>query len=227
MRSTKLIVLIITLSIYCGYVSGQGDCQVLIPSLAGNYSGDCKAGLADGLGEAVGEDYYKGEFSKGFPNGDGIYLWKNGATYTGEWKKGKRHGDGRYEIKTEEGDSVLAGQWRNDKFVGAKSPPPYVVEYRTGVGRISFMKIGDRPYIKYKFSRSGADAYSLVSNLLLQSSSGSEKLANDFTGYENVTYPFKGRMTFNVPNDFYTATITCEVRLTINEPGAWLVTISY
>ena len=227
MKRTKLLTFICIILISYGYAYGQGFCKVLLPALEGTYSGDCKSGLADGAGEAIGEDYYKGGFKKGLPEGEGTYLWKNGATYTGEWKKGKRHGEGKYELRTLKGDSILAGEWRNDKFIGTRTPPPYVVEYRTGAGRISCMRIGNRPYVKYKFSRSGADSYSLIGNLLLQSSSGSEKIANDFTGYENVEFPFKARMTFTAPNEFYTATINCEVRLTINEPGSWLVTINF
>ncbi len=227
MKRTKLVTLLFVLFLFYNYGLAQGDCKVLLPALAGKYTGDCKSGLADGMGEAVGEDFYKGEFNKGLPNGEGTYLWKNGATYTGEWKKGKRHGSGKYEYRTREKDSVLAGEWRNDKFIGAQQIRPYVIEYRTGVGRVSCMRIGDRPYVKYKFSRGGGESYSLISNLLLQSNSGSEKIAPDFTGYENVTFPFSARMTFNAPNAFYTASIFCELRLTINEPGAWLVTISF
>ena len=227
MKRTILLTFICTVLICYESAYGQGICKVLVPELEGTYSGDCKSGLADGAGEAIGVDYYKGEFSKGLPDGEGTYLWKNGATYTGEWKKGKRHGSGRYEYRTREQDSVLAGEWRNDKFIGARQLRPYVIEYRTGIGRVSCMRIGDRPYVKYKFSRGGGDSYSLISNLLMQSNSGSEKIANDFTGYENVTYPFSARMTFNAPNAFYTASIFCELRLTINEPGAWLVSISF
>ncbi len=227
MRRIKLVTFILTGLLYFGSVFGQGDCKVLLPALEGTYTGDCKAGLADGTGEAIGEDYYKGEFVKGLPDGVGNYLWKNGSTYTGDWKKGKRHGKGRYESATQEGDSILAGDWRNDKFIGAKTPPPYVVEYRTGIGRVSCMKVGNRPYVKYKFSRLGAEGFSLINNLLMQSGSGSEKIAPDFTGYEQVNFPFWGRMTFNAPNAFYTASINCELRITINEPGAWIVTISF
>jgi hypothetical protein len=227
MKRKKLITLFIAIILITGFTNAQTGCKVLVPGLEGRYSGDCKSGLADGMGEAVGEDYYKGEFVKGLPDGEGTYLWKNGATYTGEWKKGMRHGKGRYEFSYQDRDSILVGDWKNDKYIGRKGPPPYLIEYRTGIGRVSCMKIGNRPYVKYKFSRGGAEAYSSISNLMMQSTSGSERTSPEFTGYEQVEFPFWGKLTFNAPNAWYTAILSCELRLTINEPGAWIVTISY
>ena len=168
MKRTKQITFFLVIFFLYSSVAAQNDCEVLLPALEGTYTGDCKAGLADGTGEAIGEDFYKGEFIKGLPDGEGTYLWKNGATYTGDWKKGKRHGKGKYEFMTEEKDSVLAGDWRNDKFIGIKTPLPYIIEYRNGIGRVSCMKVGDRPYVKYKFSRGGLESYQ-ISSLLMQS----------------------------------------------------------
>jgi len=226
MKRTKQITFILMVFLFYSSAVAQTDCKVLLPALTGKYTGDCKAGLADGTGEAVGEDFYKGEFVKGLPDGKGTYLWKNGAIYTGEWKKGMRHGKGRYEFIYQDSDSILDGDWRNDKYMGVKALRPYIIEYRNGIGRVSCMKVGDRPYVKYKFSRGGAENYS-ISNLLMQSSSGSERTTGEFTGYEQVEFPFWGKITFSAPNAFYTATLSCELRLTINEPGAWIVTISY
>jgi hypothetical protein len=226
MKRKNLITVMLALMLIAGSAGAQTTCQVLLPGLAGKYTGDCKSGLADGTGEAIGEDYYKGEFVKGLPEGAGTYLWKNGAVYIGEWRRGMRHGKGKYEFTYQDRDSVLAGEWKNDKFMGIKVPPPYVIEYRYGIGRVTCWKIGDRPYVKYKFSRGGGDTYS-VSNLMMQSSSGSERTNVEFTGYEQVEFPFWGKITFTAPNAWYTAMLTCELRLTINEPGAWIVTISY
>jgi hypothetical protein len=226
MKRTILFTGLLTAFLFAGDLSAQTTCQVLLPGLKGTYTGDCKAGLADGSGEAIGVDFYKGEFVKGLPEGEGTYLWSNGAVYIGEWKNGLRHGNGKYEFKYHDKDSVLMGEWKNDKFLGKKTPPPYLIEYRTGIGRVSCFKVGDRPYVKYKFSRAGGESYS-INNLFMQSSSGSERTNSDFTGYEQVEFPFWGKITFTAPNAWYTATISCELRLTINEPGAWIVTISY
>jgi hypothetical protein len=226
MKNRNVIILLLLLILFPCYISGQTERMVLMPPLAGKYTGDCKAGLADGDGEAVGEDYYKGGFVRGMPEGEGTYLWKNGATYTGEWRRGMRHGIGKYQYTTEEKDSVLAGEWKNDKFLGFKTAPPYVIEYRNGIGRVSCFRVGDRPYVKFKFSRAGGET-SIVNNLLMQSSSGSERISPEFTGYEQVEFPFWSKITFSAPNAWYTAMISCELRITINEPGAWIVTLSY
>ena len=226
MRIIDIVVFFTAMFLLADTLCAQQGCKVLIPELAGTYSGDCKTGLADGTGEALGEDYYRGEFVKGYPEGNGIYFWKNGAKYDGEWKKGMRHGKGRYEFTYHDRVSVQDGEWKNDKYMGIKIPPPYSIDYRSNIGRVTCFKEGDRPYIKYRFSRAGS-YNSSVSELLMQSSSGSEKTFPEFTGYEQVEFPFRGKLTFTAPNAWYSAMINCELRITINQPGAWIVTISY
>jgi hypothetical protein len=205
-------------------VYGQENCRVLVPSLVGKYTGDCKDGLASGNGEATGVDFYSGEFAKGLPNGKGRYIWKDGSTYEGQWKKGLRDGNGIYVSKHAGRDSVQNGIWKEDHFVGEKRIEPYVIEYKNGIARVTCMRIGDRPYIKYKFQQSGLEA-NIVSGLLLQGSSGTERNNPEFTGFESVTFPFSGKLTFTAPNTFRTAMINCEIRFRVNEPGSWLVTI--
>lgn len=226
MKSIYFMITALVIFITGNKITGQTDCKVLLPAIAGNYAGECKNGLADGTGQATGEDFYKGEFSKGYPDGKGTYTWKNGATYEGEWKKGKRDGYGVYIHKTAMQDSVLDGVWKNDKYLGKKVLAPYVIEYRNGIGRVSCMRVGDRPYVKYVFSRNGGESNN-ISSLFMQGTSGTEQTSTAFTGYEYVKFPFKGIVKFNAPNNFYAATIECELRLTINQPGGWLVTIFY
>lgn len=226
MKSTIKIIGILLLAFVSITLSGQETCKVLLPSLAGKYVGECSKNLADGTGEATGEDFYTGEFSKGLPDGKGKYIWKSGATYEGEWKKGMRDGNGIYITKVSGRDSILNGIWKEDKYLGAKRMDPYVIEYRNGIGRVTCMRIGDRPYVKYKFTRGGGEAY-IVSNVMLQGSSGSESNNAQFTGFEEVKFPFKGKITFTAPNAFNASTISGELRLTINQPGSWLVSISF
>jgi len=204
----------------------QPDCRVLLPAISQNYTGDCKKGLADGTGQATGGDFYTGEFVKGLPEGKGKYIWNNGATYEGEWKKGMRDGNGIYIHKYQKGDSILEGVWKEDKYLGKKALPPYTIEYRDGVGHISCVRTGDRPYVKYVFSRNGGISNNM-SELFLQGSSGTEYQSAAFAGFENITFPFHGTLRFSAPNNFYAAFIRCEVRLSINQPGAWIVTIFY
>jgi hypothetical protein len=225
-KKIVFVTLIPILALTSGSLQAQESCQVLLPAISGAYAGDCKQGLAHGVGEATGVDFYRGEFVKGLPQGKGTYIWKNGASYSGDWEKGLRHGEGVYTSKHEGRDSVLAGIWKEDKYIGRKASEPYVIEYRNGIGRVTCMRIGDRPYIKYKFSRNGGES-NIMSNLLLQGSSGTESNTAAFTGYEEVKFPFSGKVIFNAPNAFNSATLSCELRLKINRPGSWLVTISF
>ena len=227
MRQIKLISLTVVFFFSFSILVAQNSCLVLKPSISASYIGSCKQGLADGMGEAKGEDYYKGEFAKGLPDGKGTYIWKTGEVYKGEWKKGIRNGNGEYIIKTHEKDSVIAGKWKDDKYIGkADASVPYSIDYRNSIGRVSCIRVGERPYVKYVFSRNGSESNN-ISNLLMQGSSGSESTLSSFTGFEQVTFPFKGKVTFSAPSSFQTSVLTCELRLTIKQPGSWIVTIFY
>jgi hypothetical protein len=207
-------------------VNAQSNCIVLKAEISGSYVGECKKGLANGNGEAKGEDYYKGEFSNGYPDGNGMYIWKDGANYKGEWKKGLRDGNGTYSFIRLGKDSTLVGKWKNDKYIGSANIAQYKIEYRNNIGRVSFMRVGDRPYVKYKFSRNGIESTN-ISNLLLQGSSGNESLTGIFAGFEQVTFPFKGKISFIAPNALMETTLNCELQFLINEPGSWVVTLFY
>ncbi len=212
------------MSFFISIISAQDDCKVLLPAIGVSYTGSCKKGLADGPGEAIGVDHYKGEFKKGYPDGTGTYTWASGAIYVGEWTKGLREGEGKYTFKYMERDSVQAGQWKDDKYIGVRALPPYVIEYRNNIGRITCVRTGDRPYVRYAFTRTNVD------NVYLQGSSGMENVnlgATGFTGYEQVTFPFKGVVKFNAPGATMLTMMACELRLTINQPGAWVITISF
>jgi len=226
MKKANMIIGSLIFIISISSLNAQTQCKVLKPEISGSYVGECKKGLADGLGEATGTDFYKGEFVKGWPEGKGTYLWTNGATYQGEWKKGMRDGIGTYLYKKNEIDSVLDGKWRNDKYIGKVLSAPYVIEYRNNIGRVSFVRVSDRPYVKYKFSRNGIEA-NIFSNVLMQGSSGNESNNGSFTGFEQVKFPFVGKISFTAPNSFNSATLNCELRFTINEPGSWVVTMFY
>jgi len=209
------------------YSYGQNLCKVLMPRIADSYTGSCKGGLADGKGEAAGVDRYTGEFKKGLPDGEGTYIWQTGEVFRGMWKKGMR--DGRGELAFNR-DSVLTGIWKEDKYVGKEVVAPYTIGYKNNVGRVTFQKMGDdRFYVKYKFSRSGeASSFIAITDLMLQGSSGTENISTNFTGFENITFPFEGKVQFTSPSAMNPNIIlNCELRFKINEPGPWLISIYY
>jgi len=218
----------LTLPSFLAVLFSQTNCKVLIPSISDSYTGSCKQGLADGKGEAYGVDQYIGDFKKGLPNGKGTYIWQTGSRYEGSWKNGMRDGDGKYTFKNDGRDSVLAGIWKEDKYVGSKAVAPYVVQYLSGISRVSCIRAGEVPYVKYKFSRSGGKAEENdIQNLTFQGSTGQESVQTDFVGFEQVTFPFEGKVRFEAPNTLNTTTVNCELRLLINQPGSWTVTIYF
>ncbi|MCU0458307.1 MAG: hypothetical protein MUE37_04355 [Bacteroidales bacterium] len=222
-RSAMAAVFVFTVIPLCG----QTECRVLMPGIAGSYIGECRKGLAEGKGEAVGTDSYKGSFRKGLPDGEGTYVWASGAVYTGQWKKGMRDGQGTFRLRYNERDSVQTGLWKEDQFIGTEQVAPYLVSYRLGVTRTSFFKQGsDDKYVSFKFSRSGGTSYN-IEGLVMQGSSGSESITTAFTGFLNTSFPFEGKVQFRAPNLLNTVINNYELRFVINQPGDWVVTIYY
>ncbi len=99
-------------------LDAQKTCKVLLHDIAQSYEGGCKDGLAHGKGSAQGLDSYVGRFSRGLPQGRGTYTWADGRVYEGEWQKGLREGKGTMTYPAEGKDSVQAGFWKDDSYVG-------------------------------------------------------------------------------------------------------------
>jgi hypothetical protein len=225
MKKLIFVFSVISFFVLCTNLYPQGNCKVLLPAIGDTYTGSCKQGMADGKGEAFGVDQYKGEFKKGLPDGIGTYIWQNGNKYEGEWKKGLREGEGKFTFTVNGRDSIVAGIWKEDKYVGKKEPPQYVITYKNSISRVSFVRVGDVPNVEYKFSRAGisSDIYQVV----MQGSSGSELQETNFVGFERVMFPFTGSVRFVAPNALNSATINYELKFVINKPGTWIVTMYY
>ena len=125
----KGLVLIFFLS--ASFITYAQTSSVMMESLKGTYEGECKKNKAEGKGIAAGEDSYTGEFKNGYPDGTGKYVWKNGDWYEGNWRKGLREGKGVMHLISEKSkDSVLAGFWKKDKYVGMFEKP-YIIHNKT------------------------------------------------------------------------------------------------
>ena len=96
-----------------------GSCKVSIALLQGQYKGDCKNGLAEGKGEAIGTNRYEGQFKMGMPNGKGTYYYSDSSFYTGSMQDGIREGKGEMHYPLAgKPDSVIKGYWSADVYRG-------------------------------------------------------------------------------------------------------------
>jgi hypothetical protein len=227
MRTTLIIGLVSALLLFSISLHAQQECRVLLPGISGSYNGDCKKGLAEGEGTASGTDKYTGSFRKGLPDGEGTYTWATGAVYAGHWKKGMRDGYGTFTFPVNEKDSIQAGYWSEDAYVGKEQLAPYVIQHRIGVTRASFLKQGKgESYVSFKFARSGNTSYN-VEDLIMQGSSGEESITTAFTGFQHTSFPFEGKIQFKAPNLLESGMYNYEMRFVINHPGDWLITVYY
>ncbi|MCP4104236.1 MAG: tetratricopeptide repeat protein [Desulfobacteraceae bacterium] len=71
-------------------------CFVIDKAIIGTYQGECKDGIAQGIGKSIGKNTYDGEFFEGYKHGKGVYIWSDGNSYEGEFSKGRMHGKGVY-----------------------------------------------------------------------------------------------------------------------------------
>jgi hypothetical protein len=202
--------------VFCtlNFTNGQ-SCKVKVQAISPSYHGDCKSGLAHGQGEATGVDTYNGNFKKGFPDGQGIYTWKNGDEYQGEWKKGMKEGQGTL---TKSDGSVKSGFWKKDQYLG-KYEQSYkkldkssnVSSYSLNAGNYSSNVI--RFYLKVDQKQVNSPAISVV----VHNGNYSDIITTGlYAELRNVIFPFKAKVYFD--QEF--------IEFEIFNDSAWNVTIN-
>ncbi len=204
---------------------GQKKCRVMSLNLKGTYKGQCQKGLAHGEGIAVGTDTYHGKFKKGYPQGEGTCYYADGSFYTGEWKKGLRHGKGKYAFQVEGRDTVMAGKWKSNEYVGPIKETPYRVNLARGVDRYTFRRVGDGDRVMIRFLQNGM-INTTVEDFRIFSVKGTQLLLNNAFGYENIDeFPFVCKVDYVTSNKLRTAKYQVNFTFTINEPGDWEIVL--
>jgi hypothetical protein len=200
----------------------QSSCLVKLPQISGQYSGECRKGLAHGQGLSRGIDTYEGDFFKGLPNGKGKYTWANGSYYDGDWKNGVREGIGRMVS----GDTVVSGYWKADLYKGAKKMPSYTILLSRNVARYSIIKSvesGNGVLVKILL---GGNDNSEVEDFSLAYTSGSEYRNAGIYGIQNSSVPVDVTIRYRTWNQLHSAQYDAVFEFTILEPGTWKVTLT-
>ena len=218
----KIMIFGIMILSWSGLNGQESDCQVLLPRLSGSYRGECRKGLANGTGIALGIDRYEGEFRKGLPEGRGTYSWADGSFYEGYFRQGLRDGAGKMVYRP---DSIVTGYWKADQYVGKKEYKRYEVLQSRFVARSSFYKTSSSlNQIKVKLTLGGSPN-TTVQDFSMTYSSGDEFNPGNAYGIQNVTYPVTVRLTYKTWNVLRTVLTDVTFEFRINEPGSWDVNV--
>lgn len=154
------------------FYSQNKNCKVLIQSISQDYKGGCSNGLANGKGEAKGEDSFVGIFKDGFPNGKGKYTFQNGNFFEGNWNMGKKEGEGKFVYFISGKKMVQKGFWLNDEYAGITDPKEsFVVTNKINVPYYNFTKREDDQN-KLIFSMTSANVKYVPSKFNIKTSSG-------------------------------------------------------
>lgn len=209
------------------YTSGlaQGTCKVLLPALQGDYQGECKDRLAHGKGLAKGADYYEGEFSKGYPNGMGKYVWANGQYYSGQFKQGLRHGKGTMYTLDSTTQTITAGKlssWKNDEFVEVVLEKKYKLIRSLNTTSVQFNKLDED---KNRVTIVLKNAQNLGGVDVLNSSGFFKKMSNNRYLIEECTFPLNVQITYSSQNGIGQA-VQVQVAFDLESPGNWEVSIA-
>ena len=202
----------------------QNTCKVLKPEISGKYEGKCKNGLAHGKGIAQGNEKYEGRFKSGLPNGSGTYFYSTGEVYKGNWKAGKRDGKGTLYYMVNGEDCIKYGIWSKDAFFKEIELPAYNVGRTTSVSRHNITRQGDGNKITFDIRQNGASVNS-YSNVQISSSSGNMFSDGLNIGVENVIFPFKGGITYLIPNSMNSILIDVEFEFELLKSGNWEIVI--
>lgn len=203
----------------------QESCKVLLESITGTYTGECSKGKANGKGKSVGIDTYEGLFKNGFPDGEGMYIFKDGHYYMGSFEKGKMEGAGKMYFEAANGqDSVISGFWKKNAYAGAFEKPYKIHDVTSEVGRVEVTKAGKGSSLTIELKSMsggmGATFMAAMTDVRVQSGNyltrATSRLTNaEITTFKDITFPFRATFVFGgatVDIEFYEA---ADYRMTV------------
>lgn len=219
MKTIATIILVSCLIISPGWLFSQTKCKVLLPTISESYNGKCKKGLANGQGTAKGIDTYEGRFRKGLPSGVGTYTWASGDKYIGEWEFGQRQGEGIYTFNYNGKDSIQAGMWKENRYLGPIPPPPIIIQSRN-IQSYSFLRQGDGNKLTIEIFMNGVNN-STIEKFTIISSNGSYQNLGDRYVFNYIVFPCTFKVTYVTFNKLMTAKLDAVFEFEISEPGNW------
>ncbi|NWJ49402.1 MAG: hypothetical protein HXX14_00925 [Bacteroidetes bacterium] len=221
----KKIVLLsfILCAFYFTTLSQTIEGPVLKKELAGKYEGGQKKGLAHGTGTAIGIDSYTGEFKKGLPDGDGVYTDSQGNVFKGSFRLGKKEGKGIFTPVQSANEQPMIGYWEDDKYVGKEKIEPYVISNKTGACNPRIYAAG--PGNKIEISAINPVNSSYLGINIFMIGKATDRYSSGRYYYEECSFPIEFDMNYNSSNKLGTAMIANTVRIKINKPGNWVITL--
>jgi hypothetical protein len=207
--------------VFCNdVIAQQSECKVIPANISGTYTGGCKNGLANGKGIARGIDTYEGRFKNGIPDGNGTYTWATGKYFEGHWKNGMKEGAGKMVYR----DSTVSGFWKDDKYLGKTTTSPFIIKFSLSVPRYTITKSDAVDnVVRIKIMMNGDDNF--IEDFSMGYSSGEEYRINNIYSIRNPSFPLDVKVTYTSWNQIHTGTHAVIFEFTINDQGAWDVTL--
>lgn len=231
---TSMLILLVS-----GIFLQAQDCKVLLESISAQYEGECKNGLAEGIGVAEGIDKYSGKFKNGLPHGTGQYTWQSGEYYIGSFKNGKKSGLGK--LKFADGTLISEGLWKDDEFFQEKKVAEYKIKTQRNVMSVTLNNLGtDANRIEVVLVRDGRESTTNIFDLLVSTTSCTQMDNNNSLVFLDASYPFNANIKFkaagrmsktvvqgNRMNMDISQMLDCFVEFEILEKGSWEVRVRY
>ena len=100
----------------------------------------------------------------------------------------------------------------------------YTILSKRNIDRVSVYDKGEALYeVSFTFNKAFAprDVY----DIRLTGDSGIQEVGDNFTGFKNVEFPFKGKINYTTPDKFHRYEVRCEFEIVIYKPGNWEINL--